>query len=92
MTAEQLLEGHKAAFEKLEQAPSGQAGAAARRRGRSLSIIVVITDIGVRAKTMNPDVAAGLIGAGLLAVLLCPTIAGVTLKRIAAPHAAGSSA
>jgi hypothetical protein len=35
MTAEQLLEGgHKAAFEKLAQAPSGQAGAAARRSGR----------------------------------------------------------
>ncbi len=34
ITAEQLLEGHKAAFEKVEQAPSGQAGAAARR-GRS---------------------------------------------------------
>jgi len=32
MTAEQLLEGgHKAAFETLEQAPRGQAGAAARR-------------------------------------------------------------
>jgi len=35
VTAEQLLEGgHKAAFEKIEQAPSGQAGAAARRRER----------------------------------------------------------
>jgi hypothetical protein len=32
ITAEQLLEGgHKAAFEKIEQAPRGQAGAAARR-------------------------------------------------------------
>ena len=57
----------------------------------SLSIIVVITEIGVLAKTMNPDVAAALIGAALLAVLLFPTIAGVMLQRIAAPHAAGSS-
>ncbi len=57
----------------------------------SLSIIVVITEIGVRAMTMNPDVAAALIGAALLAVLLFPTIAGVLLQRIAAPHAAGSS-
>jgi Kef-type K+ transport system membrane component KefB len=57
----------------------------------SLSIIVVITEIGVGAKTMNPDVAVALIGAALLAVLLFPTIAGVMLQRIAAPQAAGSS-
>jgi len=57
----------------------------------SLSIIVVITEIGIQAKTMNPDVAAALIGAALLAVLLFPTIAGVMLQRIAAPQAAGSS-
>jgi Kef-type K+ transport system membrane component KefB len=50
----------------------------------SLSIIVVITEIGVRAKTMNPDVAAALIGAALLAVLLFPTIAGVLLSRTVA--------
>jgi Kef-type K+ transport system membrane component KefB len=49
----------------------------------SLSIIVVITELGVRAKTMNPDVAAALIGAALLAVLLFPTIAGVLLSRTA---------
>jgi Kef-type K+ transport system membrane component KefB len=51
----------------------------------SLSIIVVITEIGVRAKTMNTDVAAALIGAALLAVLLFPTIAGLMLSRIVAP-------
>jgi Kef-type K+ transport system membrane component KefB len=50
----------------------------------SLSIIVVITEIGARAKTMNPDVAAALIGAALLAILLFPTIAGVLLSRTAA--------
>jgi len=53
----------------------------------SLSIIVVITEIGVRAKSMNPDVAAALIGAALLSVLLFPTIAGVLLSRTAAPLA-----
>ena len=57
----------------------------------SLSIIVVITEIGLLAKTMNPDVAAALIGAALLAVLLFPTIAGIMLQRTGAPHAAGSS-
>jgi hypothetical protein len=56
-----------------------------------LSIIVVITEIGVRAKMMNPDVAAALIGAALLSVLLFPTIAGVILQRIATLQAAGSS-
>jgi Kef-type K+ transport system membrane component KefB len=55
----------------------------------SLSIIVVITEIGLRAKTMNPDVAAALIGAALLAVLLFPTIAGMLLSRIAASTASG---
>jgi Kef-type K+ transport system membrane component KefB len=47
----------------------------------SLSIIVVITEIGVRAKSMNPDVATALIGAALLSVLLFPTIAGALLSR-----------
>jgi Kef-type K+ transport system membrane component KefB len=50
----------------------------------SLSIIVVITEIGVRAKSMNPNVAAAMIGAALLSVLLFPTIAGSLLSRTAA--------
>jgi Kef-type K+ transport system membrane component KefB len=51
----------------------------------SLSIIVVITEIGTRAKTINPDVAAALIGAALLSVLLFPTLAGVLLPQSTAP-------
>jgi uncharacterized membrane protein YwaF len=51
----------------------------------SLSIIVVITEIGIRAKTMNPDVAAALIGAALLSVLLFPTIATGLLSRTEVP-------
>jgi Kef-type K+ transport system membrane component KefB len=47
----------------------------------SLSIIVVITEIGLRSKSMNPDVAAALIGAAMLSVLLFPTIAGALLSR-----------
>jgi hypothetical protein len=50
----------------------------------SLSIIVVITEIGARAKSMNPNVAAAMIGAALLSVLLFPTIAGSLLSRTAA--------
>jgi len=47
----------------------------------SLSIIVVITEIGVKLRSMNPDVAAALVGAALLSVLLFPTIAGALLTR-----------
>jgi Kef-type K+ transport system membrane component KefB len=57
----------------------------------SLSIIVVITEIGARAKAMNPDVAAGLTGAALLSVMLFPTMAGALLFRAgsAAPSTGG---
>jgi Kef-type K+ transport system membrane component KefB len=56
----------------------------------SLSIIVVITEIGVRARAMNPDIAAALVGAALLSVLLFPTIAGVLLSRnVAATPSSG---
>jgi Kef-type K+ transport system membrane component KefB len=51
----------------------------------SLSIVVVITEIGVRAKSMNPDVAAAMIGAALLSVLLFSTIAGSIVSRTALP-------
>ena len=51
----------------------------------SLSIVVVITEIGTHSHTMNPDITAALIGAALLSVLLFPTIAGVLLQRIASP-------
>ena len=51
----------------------------------SLSIIVVITEIGLRTKTMNPDIAAALVGAALLSILLFPTIAGALLARATVP-------
>ena len=52
----------------------------------SLSIIVVITEIGLRSKTMNPDIAAALVAAGLLCILLFPTIAGALLARATVPE------
>lgn len=52
----------------------------------SLSIIVVITEIGLHAKTMNHDIAAAIVGAALLSVLLFPTITGVLLPRRADPE------
>lgn len=47
----------------------------------SLSIIVVITDVGASTGTMKPDVASALVGAALLATMLFPTIAGVLISR-----------
>jgi Kef-type K+ transport system membrane component KefB len=47
----------------------------------SLSIVVVITEIAVRARTMSSDTAAALVGAALLSVMLFPTVAGILLSR-----------
>ena len=47
----------------------------------SLTIIVVIAQTGVRAKSMTPDVAAAMIGAAMLSILLFPTIAGSLWSR-----------
>ena len=49
----------------------------------SLSLVVVITEIGVRGGRMSPDIAAALVGAAVLAVLLFPTVAGVLLSNAA---------
>ena len=57
----------------------------------SLSIIVVITEISLRAKAMNPGIAAALIGAALLSVMLFATIAGVLPARKAGPRRRGHS-
>ena len=51
----------------------------------SLSLVVVITHIGLRVKNMNPDVAQALVGAALLSLLLYPALAGVLSSRIALP-------
>ncbi len=53
----------------------------------SLSIVIVITDIGIRAQTINHDIAAAIVGAALLSVMLFPTIAGVLLGKPAAAAA-----
>jgi hypothetical protein len=46
----------------------------------SLSIVVVIAEIGTGSYAMNPDIAAALAGAALLSVLLFTTIAGALLR------------
>jgi len=49
----------------------------------ALPMVVAIAAIGVRKGLMRTDVAAALVGAGLLSVLLFPTIASALLSRIA---------
>lgn len=63
---EQLAKAHRLPFVLSSAVPS-------------LSIIVVITDIGTRRLSMTHDVAAALVGAALLSVLMFPTLAGALL-------------
>lgn len=51
----------------------------------ALPMVVAISAIGVHTGRMRSDVAAALVGAGLLSVLLFPTIAGALLSRGARP-------
>jgi Kef-type K+ transport system membrane component KefB len=46
----------------------------------SLSIVVVITEIGLHTRTIHSEIAAALVGAALLSVMLFPTIAGALLS------------
>ena len=47
----------------------------------ALPMVVAITAIGIRTGRMQTDIAAALVGAGLLSVLLFPTIANALLSR-----------
>ncbi len=47
----------------------------------ALSMVVAITDLGVRTGHMRPEIAAALVGAGLFSVLLFPMIAGAMLTK-----------
>jgi Kef-type K+ transport system membrane component KefB len=53
----------------------------------ALPMVVAITAIGVRTGRMGSDIAAALVGAGLLSVLLFPTMAGALLSKSAATSA-----
>ncbi|MFN9176611.1 MAG: cation:proton antiporter [Synechocystis sp.] len=48
----------------------------------SISLLVVITQIGLETKMINNDIATALISAALLAVLLFPTLAQALLSRL----------
>ena len=49
----------------------------------ALPLLVAISAIGVQTGRMHSEIAAALVGAGMLSVLLFPTFAGVLLSRIA---------
>ena len=51
----------------------------------SLSLVVVITDIGVRTHSISTRLAAALVGAAVLSVLIFPTLGAALLARTAAP-------
>jgi Kef-type K+ transport system membrane component KefB len=65
-----VLVGYRSALAPRERLPMALSSAVP-----SLSIIVVITEIGVRTHSMSTDMATALVGAALLAVLLFPTLA-----------------
>ena len=49
----------------------------------ALPLLVAISAIGVQTGRMRSEIAAALVGAGMLSVLLFPTFAGLLLSRIA---------
>jgi Kef-type K+ transport system membrane component KefB len=51
----------------------------------SLSLVVVIIDIGVRTHSIGTSLAAALLGAAVLSVLVFPTLGAALLARAAAP-------
>jgi Kef-type K+ transport system membrane component KefB len=53
----------------------------------ALGLIVVITQIGLRARNMNPDIAQALIAAALLSSLVNLTLGNALLSRAVGPAA-----
>jgi Kef-type K+ transport system membrane component KefB len=47
----------------------------------TLPLLLALTEIGLRTGRMDPDIAAALVGAGMVSVLLFPTLAGILLSR-----------
>jgi hypothetical protein len=47
----------------------------------TLPLILALTEIGIRTGRMDPDIAAALVGAGMVSVLLFPTLAGILLSQ-----------
>lgn len=55
--------------------------------GTALPIIVAVTSIGIESSALTPEIAASLVGAGMLSVLIFPLLALTLRKRSAdSPH------
>ena len=72
--------------------PVGQRVALALMASTGLPIIVVITTIGISTGRLVPDDATALVGAGMLSVLLYPTLALVAIRLGAGPSIEPGSA
>lgn len=76
-----LVRGVPVLLYRKDLAPAEYAPFALLSSVASLSLVVVITDIGVRSGHIHSGIAAALIGASVLSVMLFPTIAGILLGR-----------
>jgi len=84
-----LVRGAPAWFYGTHLAPQERLPFALYSSVTSLSLVVVISDIGVRTHSISPHVASALVGAALLSVLLFPTIAASLRSRM--PASAGAA-
>jgi hypothetical protein len=55
----------------------------------ALPVVVAISEIGVRTRCLQSDIAAALVGAAMLSVLLFPAIAGATRGPVSQSADAG---
>jgi len=84
-----LVRGAPAWFYGTHLAPQERLPFALYSSVASLSLVVVISDIGVRTHSISPHIASALVGAALLSVLLFPTIAASLRSRM--PASAGAA-
>jgi Kef-type K+ transport system membrane component KefB len=75
---------YRAALPRAERPSFGLCSSVA-----SLGLVVVITEIGLRSKSMSPDIAQALIAASLLSLLLFPALSAALLPK-AAPATRGA--
>jgi Kef-type K+ transport system membrane component KefB len=76
-----LVRGAPAWFYGTHLAPQERLPFALYSSVASLSLVVVISDIGVRTHSISPHIASALVGAAMLSVLIFPTTAGALRAR-----------
>jgi Kef-type K+ transport system membrane component KefB len=75
-----LVRGAPVIFYRKDLAAGQQLPFALSSAIPSVSIMVVITQIGVKSGSVSSHAAAALVAAGLLSVLLYPTITGMLMR------------